>query len=188
MNNTIIARNDNIQDSRSTTMSADLLSGHSVSSDSQKLYDIAKELNEMRHNAIRNQKTVHAVDKNNFIKAIAKKLFGREWKPQPVTIALLKRKESAIGASLFYSGRPNERVEFFNDNQKSWFFYQEVVDSNGVHHSTTLHYEVNPHGIMKVSNHTGMKCEYISGKEYENFMLSAQAYFNRVKKHLYSQE
>ncbi len=154
--------------------------------DIKKLYDIADGLALARSNEITSQSTTHNIDKNNFIKAIAKKLFNRDWQPKAITHDSLKRKESAVGASLFYTGRPNERIEFFNDSQKSWFFYQSITDASGVNHSTTLHYEVHPNGIMRVSNKTGMKCEFVHGQEYENFVQSANLYYERVMKYVYN--
>jgi hypothetical protein len=159
-----------------------------VNPDSTKLYSYAEKLAKARENEVSSQVTTHNVDKNKFIKAIAKKLFNRDWKPELVTVESLKRKESAIGGSLFYTGRPNERIEFFNDNMRSWFFYQELTDAKGINHSTTLHYEVNPLGVLKVSTKNSMKCEYIIGQEYDNFMQSTALYYERVMKHLYKQD
>lgn len=161
---------------------------HSVSPDSAKLFTYAENLAQARENEVVSQKSEHNVDKNNFIKAIAKKLFGRDWKPEVVTVESLKRKESSIGGSLFSTGRPNERIEFFNDNMRSWFFYQELVNANGSRHSTTLHYEVNPQGVLKVSTKNSLKCEYIIGQEYDNFMQATSLYYERVMKHLYKKE
>ena len=163
-------------------------SEHSISPDSAKLYGYADNLAKARENEVLLQKTEHNVDKNNFIKAIAKKLFGRDWKPEVVTVESLKRKESAIGGSLFSTGRPNERIEFFNDNMRSWFFYQELTNASGNRHSTTLHYEVNPQGVLKVSTKNSLKCEYIIGQEYDNFMQATSLYYERVMKHLYKKD
>lgn len=162
--------------------------GQTINPDSAKLYGYAESLAKARENEVMLQKSEHNVEKNNFIKAIAKKLFGRDWKPEVVTIESLKRKESAIGGSLFSTGRPNERIEFFNDNLRSWFFYQELVNANGSRHSTTLHYEVNPRGVLKVSTKNSLKCEYIIGQEYDNFMQATSLYYERVMKHLYKQD
>lgn len=156
--------------------------------DSEKLYGYAESLAKARENEIVCQALTHNVDQTNFIKAIAKKLFNREWKPEPVTVESLKTKESAIGGSLFYTGRPNERFEFWNDNLRSWFFYQELSGTNGAKHSTTLHYEVNPLGILKVNTNTGINCKYIRGEERDEFMLATSLYYERVMKYLYKQD
>lgn len=154
--------------------------------DSKKLYEIADNLAHLRTQEIILQSSTQVINKNRFITAVSAKLFGRNWQPQELTVDALKRRESQVGASLFDKGRPNERIEFFNDSRTSWFFYQSITGSNGNSESVTLHYEVHPNGIMRVSNRGGMKCEFISGQEYDNFVLSAHIYHKRVKKHIYN--
>lgn len=156
-----------------------------INSDCKELYMIADNLASMRSSEVLRQSTEAAKKKNQFIKEVAKKMFNREWSPEHITIEALKRKESTIGASLFYNGRSGERIEFFNDNRTSWFFYHSVKDRQGIERSSTLHYEVHPNGIMKISSASGMKCEFISGQEYDNFVKSANLYYDRVVDQLY---
>jgi hypothetical protein len=80
----------------------------------------------------------------------------------------------------------NERIEFFNDNRESWFFYQEITDSNSKKHTTTLHYEVRPMGVMRVNTKNGMHCEYIVGQEYDNFVQASEMYHYRVLRDIYN--
>jgi len=153
--------------------------------DSKRLFQIAENLSVARQRHLEYHSSKKQVQKNSFIKSIAKKLYNRDWRPEVLTVDILKRKESIIGASLFYSGRQGERMEFFNDSQKSWFFYHSLTDKNGITRSSTLHYEVHPNGIMRVSSNNGLKCEFIGGQEYDNFIRSAEIYHDRVMKQIY---
>ena len=129
-------------------------------------------------------------DKSKFIKAVSKKLFNANLfsKRSTLTEKQLKARESEIGAKIFGPIRPNERREFFNDNKKSWFFYQEITDANGVVHSVTLHYEIHQHGILRVSSKDGVHNEFISGQELENFILATEIYYGRVMREIYGIE
>jgi len=127
------------------------------------------------------------IDKSNFIKAVAKKLLSVNYNPSnsKLTEKQLKSLEAEIGAAIFGPIAPNERRAFFNDNRESWFFHQEKVDSMKNLHSITLHYEVRPEGVLRVSNQMGMKCEMISGEELANFINATEIYYSRVMDKIY---
>lgn len=124
----------------------------------------------------------------NFVKDIAKKLFNSNLlaKRTFLTEKQLKEKESEIGARIFGPIHPNERREFFNDNKKSWFFHQEITGRNGVKQSVTLHYEVHPNGILRISSHPDTKNEFIKGQELDNFISATEIYYERVMSQLYN--
>jgi hypothetical protein len=130
------------------------------------------------------------IDKERFIKAVSKKLINLDLlsKRLPLTEKQLKAKESAIGAKIFGPTKPNERREFFNDNKKSWFFHQEITDSAGIVHAVTLHYEVHPHGILRISSLEGVKNEFIKGQELDNFISATEIYYERVMREIYHKE
>jgi hypothetical protein len=130
------------------------------------------------------------IDKNNFIKAISKKLLSLDLRSKRTVLTKnqLKAKESEIGAKIFGPIKPNERREFFNDNKKSWFFHQEITDPAGVVHAVTLHYEVHPQGILRISSLQGVKNEFISGQELDNFMSAIEIYYGRVMREIYHKE
>ncbi|NCQ54546.1 hypothetical protein GW791_03875, partial [Candidatus Saccharibacteria bacterium] len=71
------------------------------------------------------------INKNKIIKSISKKIFKSNLlvRRPVLTEKKLKAKESEIGGKIFGPIKPNERREFFNDNQRSWFFHQEITDS-----------------------------------------------------------
>ena len=129
-------------------------------------------------------------DKSNFIKAVSKKLFKSDLlsKRLVMTEKQLKAQESAIGAKIFGPIKPNERREFFNDNKRSWFFHQEITDPAGIISSVTLHYEVHPQGILRVSSKEDVYNEFIKGQELENFVSATEIYYGRVMREIYGLE
>lgn len=130
------------------------------------------------------------MDKTNLIRSISKKLFKTALLPKRsnLTEKELKAQESKIGSSIFGPLKPNERREFFNDNEKSWFFHQELADSRGTIHSITIHYEIHPHGILKVSSQPGMNSEFLQGEELDNFISAVEIYYQRVMREIYGVE
>lgn len=130
------------------------------------------------------------VNKNKIIKSIAKKIFKSNLllKRPVITEKELKAKESEIGGKIFGPIKPNERREFFNDNQRSWFFHQEITDSTGVIKSVTLHYEIHPNGIFRVSSAEGVRNEFIKGQELANFISATEIYYGRVMREIYGIE
>jgi len=129
-------------------------------------------------------------DKSNFVKAVSKKLFKTNLllKSSVLTEQQLKAKESEIGGKIFGPIKPNERREFFNDNQRSWFFHQEITDSAGIIKSVTLHYEIHPNGILRVSSIEGVRNEFIKGQELDNFISATEIYYGRVMREIYGIE
>lgn len=127
-------------------------------------------------------------DKAHFIKSVSKKLFNIDSRRPKLTRKELKARESEIGSKIFGPLKPNERREFFNDNERSWFFHQEITDQTGKVHSVTLHYEVHPNGILRVSSQPGVKNEFISGQELENFAQATEIYYQRVMTQIYNRD
>lgn len=129
-------------------------------------------------------------DKSNFVKAVSKKIFRSNLlsKRSVLTEKQLKAKESEIGAKIFGPIRPNERREFFNDNQRSWFFHQEITDLTGAVSSVTLHYEIHPNGILRVSSKEDVHNEFIKGQELDNFIAATEIYYGRVMREIYGIE
>ena len=126
-------------------------------------------------------------DNRGFIKAVAKKLFNLNLssKRSVLTEKQLKAKESEIGAKIFGPIKPGERRAFFNDNEKSWFFHQEIMEKGNISSSMTLHYEVQPSGILRISSDRNVKNEFINGQELKNFIQATEMYHERVMSQLY---
>lgn len=160
-----------------------------INPESKKLFIMADNLAFARANYLKSQKTVHNIEKNKFISAVSKKLFNRTWRPEKATLASLKHKESKLIGSKLFGVRPtNERIEFFNDNHKSWFFYQEKTSVKGVVHSQTFHYEVNDDCVLRVVNSQSMRCEKATGKDLDNFIKASEVYYGRVMREIYGIE
>ena len=127
-------------------------------------------------------------DKTHFIKSVSKKLFNNSSRQPQLTERDLKARESEIGSKIFGPLKPNERREFFNDNERSWFFHQEITDQTGKIHSVTLHYEVHPNGILRVSSQPHIKNEFINGQELDNFVEATKIYHQRVMNQIYNRD
>ena len=130
------------------------------------------------------------INKNKIIKSTSKKIFKSNLlvRRPVLTEKKLKAKESEIGGKIFGPIKPNERREFFNDNQRSWFFHQEITDSAGIIKSVTLHYEIHPNGILRVSSVEGVHNEFIKGQELDNFISATEIYYGRVMREIYGIE
>lgn len=115
-------------------------------------------------------------------KSSARKLFRGILPLRPKLLSKndLKARESVIGANVFGPIMPGERREFFNDNDKSWFFHQEITRSDGTINSRTLHYEVHPTGVLLVGH------GFIQGEELKKFVLATELYYERVMSQMYS--
>ncbi len=152
------------------------------------LYAIAEDLAIARLNHLDFARVNHSYLKTRATEPIIRVLFNRELSPKYdriLTDRELKNEEGKIGADIFGPINLNEARIFFNDNRKSWFFYQEKTDSDGKKHSITLHYEVRPDGIWKIDTKDGLKCELVIGQDLENFISATKIYHQRVMGQIY---
>jgi len=152
-----------------------------VSKEAAEVLEIAKDLEAARSEFIVNGNSLDTV-KKGLISAI----FGSNSSRKPLTLKDLKNEESAIGSTIFGSD-PGTRTEFFNDNLKSWFFYQEVADKKGNKDSVTLHYEIHPDGILRIKNNEINGC-VIDGEELDNFVTSTRMYHTLVMNKIYKKK
>ena len=104
-----------------------------------------------------------------------------------ITQATLRREESAIGATIFGELKPGERREFFYDrrisDRDSWFFHQEIGGQE-----VTLHYEVHPHGVLRISSNPNTKNEFIKDKELNDFLSATKIYHQLVMGQMYNHD
>lgn len=155
----------------------------------KKLYYIADDLAELRKQHLNSPMAMKAAERSRVAHTLIRILFDRDLSPKYknlLTERELKIEEGEIGADIFGPLDSNERRAFFNDNHYSWFFYQEKVDSSKTKHSTTLHYEVRPEGVLRINNKVGMQCELITGQELDNFVKATEIYHSRVTSQIYS--
>jgi hypothetical protein len=130
---------------------------------------------------------------SNFVKSLAKVLFNKETsiRSEDLTDEILRAKESAIGATIFGPIAPNERREFWYQTRHhgldSWYFHQAKTDARGKGlGEITLHYEVHPNGILRISSSPATPNEFIHGQELENLLTATRMYKDMVVSQLYS--
>lgn len=128
-------------------------------------------------------KTVRAFSKALFPKNILskQKLFQKHSRESLISM------ESEIGSEIFNNQPKENNIVFFLEDDDHWYFYQERSEKGKVSNSYTIHYEVRDEGVLKVSDVTGIKGEYITGTELENFIYATIAYYSRVMTEIYGQ-
>lgn len=106
---------------------------------------------------------------------------------RPLTERELIQLESQVGATVF-GEKPAHvyRREFFNLNENTWIWHEEVRTSSGENKEMTTRYEIQPHGILKVQ--PGPHYKYIEGQELQNFVLAVKEYYERVSRQLYGRD
>ena len=162
--------------------------------DSRKLYSIANTIKTARNYKLDSIILTHADRQDSFIGSVSRLLFGQGFQTShlvPLTENDLRNKEGAIGASIFGGMADNEIERKFNydtrnGDRDSWFFHQVVKDSSGFNLEVTLHYEVHPTGILRLSSAPGVKNEFIHGQELQDFVTSASMYQELVTSKLYA--
>lgn len=104
--------------------------------------------------------------------------------PRKITERELIQMESQIGAAVFgqLPGHVKRR-EFFNLDETTWIWHEEVVTKEGKTEELTTRYEVQPKGVLKVQ--PNYRYSYIEGAELQNFVLAVKEYYDRVMRRLY---
>lgn len=105
--------------------------------------------------------------------------------PHILTERELISQESKIGARLFGPIPAGHRREFFCLDDTSWIWHEAWKDHNGADKETTVRYELNQHGILKVQE--GSRYSYLEGPELSNFLAAVKAYHDQVIRTIYSQ-
>lgn len=95
----------------------------------------------------------------------------------------LIRLESEIGSQIFGALPHGHRREFFCLDSHTWIWYEEWYDENRQFISSTIRYEINQNGILKVQE--GARYSYLDGQEYEHFAVAVQMYFEQVMRRVY---
>jgi hypothetical protein len=94
--------------------------------------------------------------------------------------------ESEISPEIFKNLPSNEYVKFFNDSRNHWFLYHENKLNNGAIQSHTIHYEVQPKGVLKTCDKTGPKFEYVGEQELNDFLDATNIYYSLVMSRIYN--
>jgi hypothetical protein len=157
----------------------------------ERLMTIGDEISRARQNKISNPSDKTAELKSGIMGAVSKLIFFPEYLEQqnqfnPTSIADLMQAESEIGSEIFGNNQNGNYVKFFNENRDHWFLYQESKSANGVIKSHTIHYEVQPNGILKTCDKTGPHFEYICDEELDNFLTATDIYYSSVMSRIYN--
>lgn len=94
--------------------------------------------------------------------------------------------ESEIGSQLFGTVPTGHRREFFCLDEHTWIWHEEWLDDKKKLSTSTVRYEVNEHGVLKVQE--GARYSYLDGEELDNFSLAVQMYYERVVREIYKHD
>ena len=112
------------------------------------------------------------------------KVKKKEYIINTLTPRQLIQKESDISRTIFGQLPPQVlRREFFNLDETTWIWHEEVRRENGETYEVTTRYELKPRGVLKVQ--PGPRYTYLEGDELYNFHQAVRAYYERVSSQLY---
>lgn len=94
--------------------------------------------------------------------------------------------ESQIGASLFGPVPQGRRREFFCLDEDTWIWHEEWLDDKHKLQTSTIRYEVQEKGVLKVQE--GARYSYLEGSELNNFVLAVNMYYERVAREVYRRD
>lgn len=110
-------------------------------------------------------------------------------KPNPthkLTERDLLRMESKIGATLFGELPKGRSREFFCLDETTWIWHEQWRDEKGVDRQSTVRYEINPKGVLKVTE--GPRYQYLEGNELHNFAEATRVYYERAAREIYKRD
>jgi hypothetical protein len=94
--------------------------------------------------------------------------------------------ESEVGGQLFGPVQKGGRREFFNLDPKTWIWHEEWLDEAGKKQQSTIRYEVDGKGVLKISE--GARYDYLEGDELNNLTIAIQMYYERVMREIYKRD
>jgi len=94
--------------------------------------------------------------------------------------------ESEVGAKLFGPIPKGHRREFFCLDERTWIWHEEWLDEKRKLTTSTVRYEINEHGVLKVQE--GARYAYIDGEELQNFGIAIRMYYEQVAREVYSRD
>lgn len=98
----------------------------------------------------------------------------------------LLRMESKIGATLFGELPKGRSREFFCLDETTWIWHEQWRDEKGVDRQSTVRYEINPKGVLKVTE--GPRYQYLEGNELHNFAEATRVYYERAAREIYKRD
>ncbi len=94
--------------------------------------------------------------------------------------------ESEIGSKLFGPIPEGHRREFFCLDEKTWIWHEEWLDEKKKLETSTVRYEINEHGVLKVQE--GARYSYLEGEELQNFGVAIRMYYEQVARCVYNRD
>lgn len=94
--------------------------------------------------------------------------------------------ESEIGSKLFGPIPAGHRREFFCLDEKTWIWHEEWLDEKKKLTTSTVRYEINEHGVLKVQE--GARYSYLEGEELRNFGIALRMYYEQVARSVYKRD
>lgn len=124
-------------------------------------------------------------------------LTGDDWSPKTLRMPrkrplkkLTERElitlESEIGGKLFGEVPKGRRREFFCLDKDTWIWYEEWLDDKKKLQQTTIRYEIQEKGILKVQE--GARYSYVEGDELKHLVLAARMYYEQVYRDVYKRD
>lgn len=105
---------------------------------------------------------------------------------QKLTKRQLIELESQIGSRLFGPIPDGHKREFFCLDEKTWVWHEEWRGADNKTQSSTVRYEVQPAGILKVQS--GRVYKYIDGEELTHFALAVRMYYEQCMREIYKKD
>lgn len=94
--------------------------------------------------------------------------------------------ESEIGAKLFGPIPKGHRREFFCLDEHTWIWHEEWIDETKKLKTSTIRYEVNERGVLKVQE--GARYSYLEADELQNFGIAIRMYYEQVAREVYARD
>jgi hypothetical protein len=94
--------------------------------------------------------------------------------------------ESEVGSKLFGPIPAGHRREFFCLDEQTWIWHEEWIDEAKKLQISTIRYEINEHGVLKVQE--GARYSYLDGEELQNFGVAIRMYYEQVAREVYQRD
>lgn len=123
----------------------------------------------------------------NFLNKIVELITGSSFsfgkKTAVITDRQLIERESQIGRELFGPIPAGHSRDFFCLDERTWVWHEEWRDENNKPVSSTIRYEIQPNGVLKVL--PGRVYHYIEGEELSNLLIAVRLYYDRSLREIY---
>jgi hypothetical protein len=122
-----------------------------------------------------------------FISKAIRLITGKsEQKSTKPTKRQLIEMESKIGGRLFGPIPDGHHRDFFCLDGNTWVWHEEWRDLDNKLQTSTIRYEVQDGGILKVM--PGRVYKYIDGEELSNFLMAVRLYYEQSMREIYGKD